>query len=176
MRRGSRCSVRLRRARQRCQMPQQRAGDSLTLEFVDDRESELGRSRADHDITPPACDDLPFALAQHGDEGDLIDEVDVDECCDFLLAERTSDTEEAPVERLIAGMVGRREQRGAIAGSERANIDPPSVAQQLSRRKRGDPAHRADNDSEPLESRPARGTTLKGHGWSCGRVPLQPPR
>jgi len=123
------------RTRQTRKMAQHGAGYSLPLEFIDDRECKLGCAATNDDVTRARQDDFASTFALDCDEGHLIDEVDLDERLHFCVAEVTPDTEEAALERLIAGAPGGNQQRVAITGPERPDLDLPPVAQPLENRK-----------------------------------------
>src|SRR6516165_6271638 len=74
------------RACQAQEMAQQRAGNSPTLDFIDDREGDLGCARPHDDVARARHDELTSGCVPDGNERNLIDEVDVDERGDFLVA------------------------------------------------------------------------------------------
>jgi hypothetical protein len=80
-----------------------RRADTLPLVFVDDGESHLRLSRLHDDVAGAAHDHRAGAFLHHRDQGDMVDEVDVQEERDFLLAEVALYLEETAVKRLLTG-------------------------------------------------------------------------
>src|SRR4029077_13188922 len=86
--------------RDRGEVAHKRRADTSALLFVDDGESHLRLSRLHDDVTGAAHDRAARAFL-HSDQGDVLDEVDVQEERDFLLAEVALYLEETAVERLV---------------------------------------------------------------------------
>src|ERR1700738_988777 len=73
--------------------------DPLSLVLVDHDESYLGLAGLNDHVTS-AANHWPLAFVQHGDQGDVVDKVDVQEERDFFLRKAPFRREEAAVERL----------------------------------------------------------------------------
>src|SRR5690349_3849092 len=65
------------------EMAEQRRSDALPLVLVYNGERHLGRPRLDDDVTPTANDRRSLAFFHDRDQGDVIDEVDVQVGGDF---------------------------------------------------------------------------------------------
>jgi hypothetical protein len=126
------------------QLPRQRRGqlreahegrtDPLSLILIDDGEGYLGLPGPQDDVACTADDHRPYGLPHHGDEGHVIDEVDVQEEGHFLLRAAAFHGEEAAVEGLGAGAADRGQEFGPVILSEGPDIDPTSVPNRLDRR------------------------------------------
>ena len=116
------------------EMAHQGRTDPLSLIRIDDGEGYLGLPGLQDDVTCTADDHRPAGLLHHGDEGHVIDEVDVEEVGRFLLREAALHIEEAAVEGLEAGAADRGQEFGPVILSEGPDIDPTSIAKRLDRR------------------------------------------
>ena len=91
----------------RGEMMHESRAETLPLILIDHSERDLGLSRLHDDVTCAARDHRPAGLLHHGDEGHVIDEVDVQEESHFLLREAAFHGEEAAVQGLGAGAADR---------------------------------------------------------------------
>src|SRR4030095_8222452 len=105
----------------------------LALVLVDHCESYLGFPGLQDDVATTADDHGAAVFFAHGDQGHVIDEVDLREERDFLLGKVTSYTEEATIERLGAAAADGRNELGPVVRSKRTGFDPASIAQQINR-------------------------------------------
>jgi hypothetical protein len=71
------------------------------------------------------------AFLHHRDQGDMVDEVDVQEERDFLLAEVALYLEETAVERLVTDPADGCLEISPVVRSKRPDFEPTSVAQRL---------------------------------------------
>jgi hypothetical protein len=72
----------------RGEMVHQCRANTLSLVLIDHGESNLGRPWPHDNVTRAADDYWSPTFLNHCDQGDVIDEVDVQEECDFPLAKR----------------------------------------------------------------------------------------
>ena len=116
------------------EMAHQGRTDPLSLIRIDDGEGYLGLPGSQDDVACTADDHRPASLLHQGDEGHVIDEVDVQEVGRFLLREAALHGEEAAVEGLAAGAADRGQEFGPVILSEGPDLDPTSIAKRLDRR------------------------------------------
>ena len=89
-------------ARDRREVAHKRRADPLSLIFVDDAESHLCRARLNDDIASGAHDALLVFLLGHGNQPDMVDEVDVEKILGFPFREVVLSDEEAMIEGFAA--------------------------------------------------------------------------
>ena len=88
-------------------------------------------ARPDHDVAPASDERFLNLFIDLCDERDMILEINVHEKGDFSFGESTLRTEEAPLQRLRAGVVDYREHVFPIIWSERADFYRATVAEML---------------------------------------------
>src|SRR5262245_25777037 len=113
------------------EMAHQGRTDPLSLILIDDGEGYLGLPGLYDDVACTANDHRPAGLLHHGDEGHVIDEVDVQEIGRFLLRQAVFHGEEAAVEGFGAGAADRGQEFGPVILPEGPDIDPTSIAKRL---------------------------------------------
>ena len=116
----------------RGEMAQGRA-DTPPLVPVDHGESHLGLAGLHDDVTPAGDDHRPPIFFQHCDQGDVVDEVDVEKERDLSLAEVAFCAEETAVEGLVAGAADRRDSPSRSSGFS-ARISTRRPSQRFNRR------------------------------------------
>src|SRR3954468_12631217 len=84
-------------------MAHQCRADPFPLMLVDDGKSHLGCPRLSDNVTRASDDHGVAVRVHHGHQGDVVDEIDVHEECDFLLREAALGSKEAAKERPSAG-------------------------------------------------------------------------
>src|SRR5690349_7847745 len=89
-------------ARHGYEMVHQSRANAMPLVRVVHREGHLGLAWLHDDIAGFANDHRLSVLIQHGDQGDMAHEVDIEVEVDLLLREAAPEAEEAPVKRLLA--------------------------------------------------------------------------
>lgn len=112
-------------------MAHQNAPDSLPLEFVDHGESYFGNAGAHDDVASSADDRGPARVPHHGNQDDMVGEIDVHKEIDLSFGKMPSDAEEPAVERLDAHVIDGCDNISSVLGPEGADFDAPSIAQQL---------------------------------------------
>src|SRR5262245_4279174 len=112
----------------------QRCTDTLPLVLVDHVEGHLSFLRVYNDVASAANYHGSAAFFHHCNQGHVVDEVNIQEECDFLLCKAALYREETVIEVLRAGTADGCGEIGPIARSERADFDPAPIARQLNRR------------------------------------------
>src|SRR5262245_43215048 len=115
-------------------MAQQRGADPLALVPIDDNEGHLGHFRLADDVASPPDNRWSATVFGLGHQRDMVDEVDLQEKSDFLLAELAFCREEPPGYRLFAELPYGGQHIGFIVGPQCANFKGTSIAQRLERR------------------------------------------
>ena len=103
-------------------MAHQNAPDSLPLEFVDHGESYFGDAGAHHDVASAADDCSPARVPHHGDQDDVVGEVDVQKEIDLAFGKMTFEAEEPAVERLDAQMIDGCDNISSVLWPEGADF------------------------------------------------------
>ena len=108
--------------------------DSLPLVPVDHRESHLRLSGLQDDVTS-AADDRGSAtfFFHHCDQGDVIDEIRMQEELDFLVREAALCGEEPTEERLRTCAADGCKELGPVIRPQRADLDTASIVHQFNR-------------------------------------------
>src|SRR4051812_23824522 len=115
----------------RSKMAHQCRADTLPLVLVDHSKSHLGCPRLPDNVTPASNNHRLSALFDDGHQGNMVDEVDVHEECDFLLREAALGSKEAAKEGLGAGAFDSGDEVGSVIWPEGAYLDLAPVAQGL---------------------------------------------
>src|SRR4051812_38268788 len=115
----------------RSKMAHQCRADPLSLVLVDDGKSHLGCPRLSDNVTRASDDQGLTVLFHYGHQGNVVDEVNVHEECDFLLREAALGSKEAAEERLGAGASDSGDKAGSVVWPEGTDLDPAPVAQCL---------------------------------------------
>ena len=102
----------------------QRGADPPTLKFIDDAESHLCRARLNEDIAPCAHDRLIAILVSHHNQGDMVDEVDVEKMLNLLFREVALGCEETTIKGFAALFDKGRLEILTILRALRADILP----------------------------------------------------
>ena len=108
--------------------------DSLPLVPVDHGESHLRLSGLQDDVTSAADDRESAIFFHHCDQGDVIDEIHMQEELDFLVRKAAFRGEETTEERLRACAADGCKELGSVFRPQRADFDTASIARQLNRR------------------------------------------
>src|SRR3712207_3973199 len=111
----------------RSKMAHQCRADPLPLVLVNDSKSHLGCPRLSDNVTRASDDHGVAVLVHHGHQGDVGDEIDVHEECDFLLREATLGSKEAAEEGLGAGASDSGDEGGSVVWPEGTDLDPAPV-------------------------------------------------
>ncbi len=114
-------------------MAHQRLADALSLILVHHDEGHLGMARPQNDVTPATRDDRSAILLCHGDQGDVRDEIDIQEECNLRFGKIALCSEEASIKRLSARAADGREQAGAVVRSEGPDLHPATSGQRFNR-------------------------------------------
>lgn len=112
-------------------MAHQDRSEPLSLVIVDHRKRDFGPAGLCHDVASAAYNRAPSVHFRDRDQRHVIDEVDVEEEIEFLLAEFAANGEEAAEQGLCAGAFNRRKKAIPVARPQRADFDAPTVAQCL---------------------------------------------
>ena len=116
-------------ARQLPKMTHQDRSEPLSLVIVDHRKRDFGPAGLCHDVASAAYNRLPSVRFRDRHQRHVIDEVDVEEKVEFLLAEFAANGEEAAEQGLCAGAFNRRKQGIPVARPQGADFNPSTVAQ-----------------------------------------------
>ena len=121
------------RPRDAAEMVEQNRADTASLMLVEYGEGDLGARRSRGDIAADADEALVGAGAQRRHQRDVGDEVDFGEAYEVLLAQRTLQSEEAMVDRVLAHVAEVIEQAFLVVGADTADMDRTAIAQDLVR-------------------------------------------
>src|SRR3954468_17200928 len=123
--------IELRPTSNRSKMAHQCRADPFPLMLVDDGKSHLGCPRLSDNVTRASDDHGVAVRVHHGHQGDVVEEIDVHEECDFLLREAALGSKEAAKERPSAGASDSGDEAGSVLRLEGTDLDPAPVAQCL---------------------------------------------
>jgi hypothetical protein len=114
-------------------MAHERRADPLTLVLVNHSKSHLRCPRLSDNVTRTSDDHGVAVLVHHGHQGNVVDEIDVHEECDFLLREAALGSKEAAEEGLGACAFDRGDEADSVVWPESPDLDRAPVAQRLDR-------------------------------------------
>ena len=112
-------------------MAHQCRADPLPLVLVDHSKSHLGCPRLSDNVAPASDNHTSAVLFDRRHQGNMVDEVDVHEECDFLLREAALGSKEAAEDGLGAGASDSGNKAGSVIGPEGADFDLAPIAQCL---------------------------------------------
>jgi hypothetical protein len=101
--------------------------------LIDHDEGHLSPSRLHYDVPPAINDPRSPKFFKHCDQCDVIDEVDVQEECDFRLRETALHGKEPAVYGLLASAADGSKEVRPVVRSEGADFDATLIAQYLNR-------------------------------------------
>jgi len=110
------------------EMTHQNRADASRLPGIDDDKGHLGPPGRKDNVSSTPDDDLSVRFPGEDDKGDMIFEIDVHEEGAFLVGEVTLRREEAPLQRLRAGLPDSSEHVGLILRPKRSDFDRAAVA------------------------------------------------
>ena len=101
--------------------------------LVNHSKSHLSCPKLSDNVTRSPDNNWSAIQVHHGHQGNVVDEIDVHEECDFLLREAALGSKEAAEEGLGAGAFDSGDEAGSVVWPETPDFDRPPVAQRLNR-------------------------------------------